>query len=65
MAGLVFFVVVILLLLAKSVTALAKGETQTVARLIGTRSVDEEVADEMDLKHGGAAPPREAGAKDS
>ena len=45
--GLAFFVAVILLLLAKTVTALAKGEIQTVARLIGTRSVDEEVAEEI------------------
>ena len=45
--GLLFFVVVIVLLLARSVIALARGEYRTVARLIGTRSVDEEVAEEI------------------
>ena len=45
--GLLFFVVVIVLLLARSVIALARGEYQTVARLIGTRTVDEEVAEEI------------------
>ena len=43
--GLLFFVVVIVLLLARSIIALARGEYSTVARLIGTRSVDEEVAE--------------------
>ena len=45
--GLLFFVVVIVLLLVGSVVALARGEYATVSRLIGTRSVDEEVAEEI------------------
>ena len=54
----------ILLLLAKSVSALVKGEIETVNRLIGTRSLDEEVADEMAGEPGGIARPPETGAKD-
>ena len=45
--GLLFFVVVIALFLVRSVIALARGEYQTVARLIGTRSADDEVAEEI------------------
>ena len=46
--GFCFFLAVILLLLAKSIVALARGEIETVGRLIGSRSVVEEIAAEME-----------------
>jgi TRAP-type C4-dicarboxylate transport system permease small subunit len=56
--GLIFFIVVILLLIARSLGALVSGDLQTVNRLIGTRTLDEEVAEEIAVEGDpGEAPP--------
>ena len=43
-------IIVILLLIARSLGALVGGDLQTVSRLIGTRTLDEEVAEEIALE---------------
>ena len=63
--GLIFFVIVIVLLIARSLQALLGGDLQTVSRLIGTRTLDEEVAAEIAVDGDpGAAPPAGGGAPD-
>jgi TRAP-type C4-dicarboxylate transport system permease small subunit len=61
--GLFFFVAVIGLLLAKSLTALARGDAGTVSRLIGTLSAESaEAAGDIGREPKGVAPPPKAGA---
>lgn len=56
--GFVFFVIVILLLIARSLQALLQGDLRTVNRLIGTRTLDEEVDEEITIDGDtGEAPP--------
>jgi len=50
-AGLVMFMVTAALLLARSVLALASGDFATSQALIGARSADDELAEELELSH--------------
>ena len=51
LAGLVFLMLVLVLLLVEAVTAWMRGDLRAVARLIGSKAVAEEVHEEMQQAH--------------